>query len=314
MNVRRAAAEDFDAIADLWRQFDHEIPPPTHEGPADEEQELGEVREIIASEIAFVAEDDGTPVGLRARASPGARVRDAHGPLRRARRAPERDRHGAHARGAGRVPRARDRAPRPRCAGVEQRRALALRALGAQGRGRDHDRHVARARGEARQPGGGVVRLDPHPVRRPERGRAGGAPVRPEASRRLARLARRAAARRLDRRLRRRVRPQPGDAPAARARALRQDGRRDLAARRRAGGARADDPLRAGTDRGRVPLGSGVLRPAAARRRRRPRCESDRRLAPDRRGSRGGAARARSPRRPRPTCRPRASSSPSSPW
>ena len=55
MNVRRAAAEDFDAIADLWRQFDHEIPPPTHEGPADVEQELGEVREIIASEIAFVA-------------------------------------------------------------------------------------------------------------------------------------------------------------------------------------------------------------------------------------------------------------------
>ncbi len=74
MNVRRAAAEDFDAIADLWRQFDHEIPPPTHEGPADEEQELGEVREIIASEIAFVAEDDdGTPVGfaLARRRAPG---------------------------------------------------------------------------------------------------------------------------------------------------------------------------------------------------------------------------------------------------
>ena len=65
MNVRRAVAEDFDAIAELWRQFDHEIPPPTHEGPADEEQELGEVREIIASEIAFVAEDDdGAPVGF----------------------------------------------------------------------------------------------------------------------------------------------------------------------------------------------------------------------------------------------------------
>jgi ribosomal protein S18 acetylase RimI-like enzyme len=73
MNVRRAAADDFDAIADLWRQFDHEIPPPTHEGPADEEQELGEVREIIASEIAFVAEDEGTPVGfaLARRRAPG---------------------------------------------------------------------------------------------------------------------------------------------------------------------------------------------------------------------------------------------------
>ena len=57
--------EDFDAIADLWRQFDHEVPPPTHEGPADEEKELGEIREIIASEIAFVAEDDeGATVGF----------------------------------------------------------------------------------------------------------------------------------------------------------------------------------------------------------------------------------------------------------
>lgn len=74
MNVRRAAAGDFDAIAELWRQFDHEVPPPTHEGPADEEKELGEVREVIGSEIAFVAEDDGgTPVGfaLARRRAPG---------------------------------------------------------------------------------------------------------------------------------------------------------------------------------------------------------------------------------------------------
>jgi ribosomal protein S18 acetylase RimI-like enzyme len=73
MTVRRAAAEDFEAIADLWRQFDHEIPPPTHEGPADEEQELQEVREIIASEIALLAEDDGSPVGfaLARRRAPG---------------------------------------------------------------------------------------------------------------------------------------------------------------------------------------------------------------------------------------------------
>ncbi len=74
MNVRRAVADDFGAIADLWRQFDHEVPPPTHEGAADEEQELAEVREIIASEIALVAEDDdGTPVGfaLARRRAPG---------------------------------------------------------------------------------------------------------------------------------------------------------------------------------------------------------------------------------------------------
>jgi ribosomal protein S18 acetylase RimI-like enzyme len=65
MRVRRAAAQDFEAIAELWRLFDHELPPPTHEGPADVEQELAEVREIIDSEIALVAEDDdGTPVGF----------------------------------------------------------------------------------------------------------------------------------------------------------------------------------------------------------------------------------------------------------
>src|SRR6188508_1161627 len=64
MNVRRAAADDFEAIAQLWRELDHELPPPTHEGPADEEKELGEIREIIDAEIAFVAEDDGAPVGF----------------------------------------------------------------------------------------------------------------------------------------------------------------------------------------------------------------------------------------------------------
>ena len=65
MNVRRAAADDFDAIASLWREFDHEIPPPTHEGPAREEVELGEIREIISTDLAFVAEgDDGAPIGF----------------------------------------------------------------------------------------------------------------------------------------------------------------------------------------------------------------------------------------------------------
>jgi ribosomal protein S18 acetylase RimI-like enzyme len=65
MKVRRAATDDFDAIAELWRLFDHELPPPTHEGPADVDKELREVSEIIASEIALVAEeDDGTPIGF----------------------------------------------------------------------------------------------------------------------------------------------------------------------------------------------------------------------------------------------------------
>ncbi len=65
MNVRRATPEDFDAIAALWREFDHEIPPPTHEGPADHDKELAEIGEILASEIAFLAlDDDEKPVGF----------------------------------------------------------------------------------------------------------------------------------------------------------------------------------------------------------------------------------------------------------
>ena len=65
MTVRHAVLDDLEVISALWREFDHELPPPTHEGPADEEKELREVAEIISSEIAFVAVgDDGTPVGF----------------------------------------------------------------------------------------------------------------------------------------------------------------------------------------------------------------------------------------------------------
>jgi ribosomal protein S18 acetylase RimI-like enzyme len=65
MTVRRATRDDFDAIAKLWREFDHEIPPPTHEGPADHEKELAEIAEILESQIAYVAlGDDGSPVGF----------------------------------------------------------------------------------------------------------------------------------------------------------------------------------------------------------------------------------------------------------
>jgi ribosomal protein S18 acetylase RimI-like enzyme len=64
VNVRRASQADFDAVAEMWRALDHEIPPPVHEGPSDVEKELAEVAEILASEIAFLAEDDGSPVGF----------------------------------------------------------------------------------------------------------------------------------------------------------------------------------------------------------------------------------------------------------
>jgi ribosomal protein S18 acetylase RimI-like enzyme len=64
MTVRRAGPEDFDAVAGMWRELDHEVPPPIHEGSADQEKELAEVAEILAAEVAFVAEEDGSPVGF----------------------------------------------------------------------------------------------------------------------------------------------------------------------------------------------------------------------------------------------------------
>jgi ribosomal protein S18 acetylase RimI-like enzyme len=65
MNVRRATPADYDVIAGLWRDFDHEFPPSAHQGPTDLEKELGEVAEILDSELAYVGEDDdGVVVGF----------------------------------------------------------------------------------------------------------------------------------------------------------------------------------------------------------------------------------------------------------
>ena len=63
MTVRRAGPEDFDVVATLWRAFAEELPPPSHE-PLDEEKELGEIREILASEIAFLAEGEQGAIGF----------------------------------------------------------------------------------------------------------------------------------------------------------------------------------------------------------------------------------------------------------
>jgi ribosomal protein S18 acetylase RimI-like enzyme len=63
--IRRAGPDDFEAIAALWRQFEHEAPPPVHRGPTDLAAELDEVAEILESETAFVAEDgEGGIVGF----------------------------------------------------------------------------------------------------------------------------------------------------------------------------------------------------------------------------------------------------------
>lgn len=73
MSIRRAGPEDLDAVAELWRAFGTEVPSPAYEA-IDEQEEVREIAEILASEIAFVAEDrDGTAVGfaLARRRAPG---------------------------------------------------------------------------------------------------------------------------------------------------------------------------------------------------------------------------------------------------
>ena len=69
MKVRPAGPEDFESVARLWRDFVAEVPPPSYE-TLDVDKELGEIRDILASQIAVLAEDDdGNAVGF-ALASP----------------------------------------------------------------------------------------------------------------------------------------------------------------------------------------------------------------------------------------------------
>ncbi len=79
ITVRRAGPDDVEAVSQLYREFAVEVPP----APFDTlEKELGEVAEIVASETAFLAEDDdGAAVGFvlaRRRAGEYGRVTDLY--------------------------------------------------------------------------------------------------------------------------------------------------------------------------------------------------------------------------------------------
>ena len=64
MRIRPAGPDDFEAVSVLWRDLVAEAPPPAYE-TVDVEKELAEVRGILASQIAFLAEDDdGNAVGF----------------------------------------------------------------------------------------------------------------------------------------------------------------------------------------------------------------------------------------------------------
>jgi ribosomal protein S18 acetylase RimI-like enzyme len=65
MTVRRASPADYDPIAALWRDYEQELPlRRVLVGPGDREKELREVAELLSSEVAFLAEDDGALLGF----------------------------------------------------------------------------------------------------------------------------------------------------------------------------------------------------------------------------------------------------------
>ena len=63
MTIRTANPADAARLEELWRAFEREVPPPAHHD-VDHETELAELREIVDSGLAFVAEDGDGPVGF----------------------------------------------------------------------------------------------------------------------------------------------------------------------------------------------------------------------------------------------------------
>ena len=57
MNIRRATESDEGVLRELWEEFMLEVPEPPHRGEVEPEKELAEVREIVRSSLALVAED-----------------------------------------------------------------------------------------------------------------------------------------------------------------------------------------------------------------------------------------------------------------
>lgn len=73
MTVRRAGLADLPALEALWRAFAAESPIPAHVD-VDVDEELREIREIVESGLAFVAERPDAPVGLALARKTGPRL------------------------------------------------------------------------------------------------------------------------------------------------------------------------------------------------------------------------------------------------
>jgi ribosomal protein S18 acetylase RimI-like enzyme len=73
VTVRIATPADAPVVEELWRAFEGDAPPPGHVD-RDPERELGEIRSIVESGLAFLAEDDGRAVGFALARRTGSRV------------------------------------------------------------------------------------------------------------------------------------------------------------------------------------------------------------------------------------------------
>jgi ribosomal protein S18 acetylase RimI-like enzyme len=72
VTVRRATDADLDVLEKLWRAFEQEVPPPSYID-VDRVQERAEIREIVESGLAFLAERD-EPVGFALARRVGSRL------------------------------------------------------------------------------------------------------------------------------------------------------------------------------------------------------------------------------------------------
>lgn len=73
VEIRVATTDDAHVVEELWRAFEAEVPPAPHIDH-DVANELAEIRELVASGLAFVARDDGRPIGLALARRTGSRL------------------------------------------------------------------------------------------------------------------------------------------------------------------------------------------------------------------------------------------------
>ncbi len=73
MTVRIATPADTPALERLWREFELEVPTPPHVDQ-DPERERGEIVGIVDAGLAFLAEDEGAPVGFALARRTGSRL------------------------------------------------------------------------------------------------------------------------------------------------------------------------------------------------------------------------------------------------